>query len=354
MVAAAPSEQQIRKCVRRLGSPKFSIREDATQKLLGCGWVALPILEVASQSGDREVRDRSRRIIALIRVRRRADRLEAFKAGRPMDAALGYLPGWRSFSKSYGDNRESRQVFSEMLESEWSLLKAIYSSNESPSPVRRLLAERLYRLQLQGYRKYSMGTMLSIYVIAADFPDDVSIHRQLSGFCLQHPELRAALNSTARRPLVRKIVGAWVAAASRLSVNVDVCLLTAMRFQLPEGTIAAERALENAATTLTIKNRAMQALAKLGDKSKSRILEPLLEDATVLRGNAKRKRQIRDVALACLMYMHGHDVSKIGVRIATTSTHELFEYNSLGFDSDAEREQAMQHWLAIKAGSDKD
>ena len=92
----------------------------------------------------------------------------------------------------------------------------------------------------------------------------------------------------------------------------------------------------------------------MGDKSQAQILEPLLEDATVIRRNGKRQRQIRDDALACLMYMHGHDVSKIGVRIAASSTQYLFEYSSLGFDSDADREQAMQQWLAIKAGSEKD
>ena len=266
--AVPPNDHQVRQWANLLGSPNFTEREDATQKLLSRGLASLHILDALSQNSDREVRFRSKRIVALIHDRYRASRLAAFKAGKSADLHFGELPGWTAFALRFGDGEKSRNVYADMLESEWSLLSRAYD-DELTIPVRELLAQRLNQLRLRGYRNYSMGTALVMYLLAADIPDEIVIHRQVNGLCLQNSDLRAALAPSARRTIVRQIVGTWVAGISSQNANANICLFTAMRFQLQEGAFAARRILENKTTTATIKNLAMQTLANFGDKSQA-------------------------------------------------------------------------------------
>ena len=329
------------------------IRENATQRLLDSGSAAMPLLTLAEQSPDREIRDRSRRIMALIRERSRATQLAAFRAGRTT-VDQSSLPGWSEFSTRYGDSPRSRSVYAQILQAEWNLLAAVYRRELSPGTPQELVLDRLPDVRPLHFRysspRYSMGTMLAAFVIAADFPSQVDINGLLRSFFLQR-ELRRALEPNSARPTVRRIVGTWLVESSSQHMDLLYCLQTATRYRLPEGVTIAQAILADETALVTAKGEAIQTLAVLGDRSHTTLLEPFLQDTTLLgtSRSGDRKRQMRDVALACLLYIHGEDVQKIGVRLNSANHPKIFQVDSFGFASEHDRKLAMQQWLALKA-----
>ena len=151
----------------------------------------------------------------------------------------------------------------------------------------------------------------------------------------------------ARREIARNIVGNWLLVASEKGVNQQNYLVTAMKFRLPQGKELARRVLANAAMFPLAKSYALQMLAILGDTSSAPVMEGFLTDTSVLQKSRGRERQLRDVALACLMLMHKQDLSSIGVRPG--SGNQPFDNSSLGYASDAARGRAMEQYRAVKA-----
>jgi hypothetical protein len=92
----------------------------------------------------------------------------------------------------------------------------------------------------------------------------------------------------------------------------------------------------------------MQAIVLRDDKSQIGLIEPYLEDKTHLGTTGKRVRQLRDVALASLMRLNGHDVRKIGLT-SINATHGAFSYSTLGFISEADREKAFNIYRDLQA-----
>jgi hypothetical protein len=82
--------------VEQLGAPEFADREAAEKRLLGLGTKAKPTLKVGLKSESPEVRQRSSRILAVVR----RDQL------------------WAAFTKVAGDTKDAQELFSKMMSSQ--------------------------------------------------------------------------------------------------------------------------------------------------------------------------------------------------------------------------------------------
>jgi hypothetical protein len=259
------------------------------------------------------------------------------------------LPGWKQFvAHQYGDVVAGREIFADIVEAEWILFGKVYNESDPPVSVRALVTDRLYRVNQQPYKDQRLGTQLGLLVIANDFPDEVT-HDQLHGLT-RHPTVQPLLagqEKAARSEIVREIVGTWLLVASSGGVNQQNYLNTAMRFRLPHGKALASRVLENKSTLPLAKNYAMQTLALFGDASSAPLMETFLDDKTPMGKTGGRERQLRDIALACLMVVRKQDLAEIGIRRGSGT--QLFDYRSLGYANESDRQAALRYYRSVKA-----
>jgi len=353
-----PTSKEVSQWIRQLGSANFIVRENAAQRLLAGGDFAEEAIAKSTLSTDREVRDRSLQILALVHKRRRVATLTAFRTGQVSESSIPKIPGWSEFSKRYGVGPKVRAIYAEMLQAEWDLLANCFPADDSMSAIRRLISERHYQLERNGgsYRNYPRGTVLTFFMLAARYPDDFAIHIQLNSFA-SHPEIQRMLMATPdptklERTVVRKLIGDWILAASGKHLRHILSLQMTLYYRMrEEGRIIAERVLTSRDAPPMSKSMAMQAIVLCNDTTQSHLIEPLLNDTTVLgpTGRDRRERQLRDIALACLMKLHGHDVGKIGVTAVTNSTHNAFDYGSLGYTSETQRQNAFETFRKLQA-----
>lgn len=361
------SQVLVAKTIQKLGAKSFIEREDAAQQLLFIGVAAESALDDSSRSKDREIRDRSRRILKLIRKQKRTGILAAFQDANKEDVAED-LPGWPQFSERYGDSKSSRKMYSSILDSEWDLVASCFSE-DNEFQRRNLVMQRYRELLSRGlnYRNCQRGTALALFYISGQFPDTANhgLHQNLFSF-MSNPEVRPLLMPSTSLPtripqqanvedqeVVRELVGDWIIAASEPSMN-DQNARTALhqariyRLERPSQVIA-ERVLANEKSLPITKSNAMQSIVLRRDKTQLNLIEPFLKDRTVLGASGQRIRQLRDVALASAMALNDIDVTKIGVKPTRTGTINAFEYQSLGFITEGDREKAFETYETLLA-----
>jgi hypothetical protein len=135
-----------------------------------------------------------------------------------------------------------------------------------------------------------------------------------------------------------------------------------MRYDLKEGLVPAKELLSQPGMPHHYKQFALLGLAKLGSKEDMPLVEKNLDDKTpcssmpVRQGDKKivYQTQIRDVALAAAIHLHGQDPKKFGFEKAQANTQTLFTTNSLGFVSDETRAAAREKWDQFRAREVKD
>lgn len=379
-LCAAPSVHceevsvDVSQTIRRLGSKSFVEREDASQELLFIGADAETALVHAMDSFDQEVRDRSRRLLKLIRQKKRRDMLIAFR-GTPSENGLSQnqeldtrhqgettaapskaieLPGWSRFSERHGDSADSRELYAKMMEAEWDLIESCFQA-EDEYTRRNCLVTR-YRDMLQrgmNYHTCSLGTATCFFYLYGEFSEAAGPGLQTPMFnYLRNPHINQALNGREKNSLIREIVSNWMIAATSLDMNdrnAQLALHNARFFNLEEASrFVAEQILKDKNALPMMKRNAMESIVARGDISQIGLIEPFLDDRTVLGVTGQRTRQLRDVALASAMQLQGYDVRKIGVRLLP-SRASVFDYQSLGFITEGDREKAFETYRKLQA-----
>jgi len=377
----ATKTDEVRQIIRDLGASQFVVRENATKQLfeLGAGAqseITFSELTRASQQSDREVRERATRILDLLKSRLREEGLKRFLAGEQIDN----VPGWKQFSEKYGESESSRSVFTSILKEEWDLLAICLGSEDesadrpakngaaskpedstdgaaevtkrnaaAPSQiaVRRMAITDRYTevIGQYGYQKIPLGSMLSFYLIGEAAPESFDFDNQLFHLMISAPQLRQQLRGTPRQDtrqgVIRQIVRNWMMASIDHNSRYETqALSTALTNGMgEEAKLVAAKILKNPDSLVVIKRNAMQTFIVFRDTKGIELIEPYLMDETPLTPNRK-KLQLRDIAIVCLMDLHGHDLAEIGVR-RVAKYGSPYDFQSLGFDNDEERQKAF-------------
>ncbi len=358
-ISGATQDLAPEELVQRLGDAHFVVRKRATDQLIEMGIRAVPALEEGVQSGDREIRFRCR--IALERVREQdfQRRLRAFAAGQ--DAAESYeLPAWPLFRKEVGDGLEARRLFVEMQQSEPALLLAL---ERDPEKVVEALSERLEKIQIaaeSGGKASDMGlgTVASLLFVANCCPPGESAGLavyDLSGF-LRQESFAMAVQTGPQQDVLRKLLTVWIERAR--SWEGFHAVLLAMQYNIPQGLVPARRLLEGDTgdpNESVYRGFALQTFARFGDASHIAVVEPFLEDESPYGGSlsisdkAKYQTQVRDIALATLVFLVDEEPKKFGLNRLKTSTSQVFNTSSVAFEDDAKRAEAIAAWRTYRA-----
>jgi hypothetical protein len=335
--------------VQALGDPDYARREQARQQLLALGLPALAALEQGRNHPDREIRYGARRLLATIQQHDFQRRLDLFAADVGSDRDYG-LPGWGTFRESFGESPTSRGVFVEMLRAEAGLMQALDEGERAVSSVLGLRIQQLQQAQARP-EPIPVGGIAAMLFVAghseASLPPTAS--QTMFQACFQ-AQFHAAMTEGPQQRILRPLLAQVIRQADDWPAY--LALQLAMRYDLPEGLVPAERTLKDQGGNRNlnfIRQFAILTVAKFGDSTHTPLLERLLVDDTpcssMTINQVRYETQIRDIALASLWKIIGEDPSEhgFGGRIQRHAQN-VFNTGTLGFANDIDRENALRKW----------
>ncbi len=345
--------------VQRLGDPSFTQRETATQELIELGSKAHAALVEGRRHFDPEIRFRCKRILAVIDYRMRERRFEAFVNAEADAEPLG---GWDRFHRIVGDSKQTRSLFVEMHRSEWDLLESVQSSPKEVAEKYQRRCEYLRQASQSFRQPLSLGSVATVIFLAGEVDLEIGqfVSSTIYTFCYQN-SFRTAIEGGTNKDNLRKLLGQWVSTNTSRTTAYQGLML-AMRYDLKEGLVPAKELLSQPGMPHHYKQYALLALAKLGSKEDLPLVEKNLDDKTpcssmpIRQGDKKivYQTQIRDVALAAAIHLHGQDLKKFGFERAQANSQMLYSTNTLGFLSDETRAAAREKWDQFRAREVKD
>jgi hypothetical protein len=333
-------QQSAESLVQLLGDENFATREQASSRLVQLGAIAVDALKKGTQHPDREIRYRCHRILTLVEEFDFQRRLDAFAAG---DDQHG-LPGWQRYDQAFGDQPHARDLFLEMQKAEPDIMQSI---DEGPQQASKMLALRCDGIQQQqtfSRNPVPLGSIVAMLFAASD--EQVRVPQTtgstLATLCYQ-PEVQNAMNHAGRSPILRQLLGDWIRRNDTWAVFQNLSL--AMRYEMKEGLVAARGLIENPGNQPYIRQNAILAIVKLGDRDDIPLLATLLEDESrcaIQRVQDKTyETQLRDVALAAILLMQGDEPKEYGFERMQLHNVNVFVTGTAGFDSDEKRQAAL-------------
>ncbi len=361
-VHAGPSADQhdrIARLVRQLGSPKFVERQQATRELTSLGIAAKNALAAAVDDPDAELRMRARSILAAVTEADFQNRLAAFSAdydGR----AHRTLPGWERFSELFGGTQQSRQLFVEMARNEPQLLDA-YAAGDRPATE---ALDARCQVLLQEFMQVSgrellfpLGTQAALLLIGSE--EGVIVDEQFSAelytWMLYQPSFSGHARSGAWSPMLKKLLGRWIAKDTSTVATMQNLMFASMYELHEDGMTLARRVLDSDSGNVQLRQFALLAVGRFGDKESIPLAEKYLSDAStcgaVELSDPPRQVdiQVRDVALVSAILLSGQKPADFGAVSVHASPHSLFKLPALAFTDSAQREAALKRWAAWRA-----
>lgn len=339
-----------------LGDERYSVREKASELLISLGPVALPAVQEGTRAVDREIRYRCERILAVIRKSDFQRRLAAFAADPTGENDYG-LPGWKTFRAEVGSSETARRFFVDMVRAEPTLFEALALG---PKAVAEEMEARTWQLQQQPLalngQPLPLGSLASLLFMLAQ--DQVQVSDATATFILNQcfqGHFDAAIQEGANRQLLKHLLGKVISQAEDWPAYTAIRL--ALRYDMPEGLRPAERVLQGGpnASVVYIRQFALLAIGRFGNKSHTALLESLLDDPTPcipvqVANKQAYETQLRDVALAVLWRLHGEDPRQHGFGSRVQDDPQLgLHPSTLGFASNEEREAALQEWRRFRS-----
>jgi hypothetical protein len=165
------------------------------------------------------------------------------------------------------------------------------------------------------------------------------------------PSFVEGMNDPAKSKILRKMLSQWIQRGEGAVAQQTMFL--AMRYDLKEGLIPATRILRNAGEQPFIRQTALMTVAKLGDASHAGLLESALEDATRISShridNVQYETQLRDVALAAILFLKKQDPKKFGFERIQLNESNVFIFGTVGFENEDKRKQAFAKYQEFRA-----
>ncbi|MBX3436418.1 MAG: hypothetical protein KF861_02935 [Planctomycetaceae bacterium] len=382
--SASSRSTQVQRLVDDLGAASYSRREQAATQLKRIGGTALPFLRDAAAHQDLEVRYRARKLFDVIeQVERQKILTEFLNSGR-LEQGSG-LPGWDRFAEIVGADAPARELFAAMYQAEPQMMS---QSDRGGPELRSLVESRVSRLrasrQPTDASRVSPPATAALLFVMLDSNLNISgaAHETMAAAIRQRSiqEALAAPGDTA----IRRLISFWIAEAEEVpaSQRVDIAML----YDLETGVAPSLQMIRSAAKGSHLQN-AIFSIAKLGGPAHLVDLRPLLTDNTPLseretntgvsietqvwdvrrqlndwqslsldeiealtsteprRAKIAFSAQVRDVALAAMIYLIGQNPRDYGFTELQPHGKYLYSPNTVGFDSDERRQRAFRQWL---------
>ena len=333
--------------IERLASARFAVRERATEQLIMLGLSAIPQLEQARRSENREVRHRSQLVLSVVHELDFQHRLKSFE--QDTDGAKSYgLPGWERFRDLAGNTKTSRRLFVQMQKAERELLGAESQAAEDASQTLERRGQRLhYSAQIFSTR-HELPPIVAVLFVATnqDIPLRKATNTSLMSLC-QQPAFEIGIASKTHRSILRNLLAAWIHREDAVPAHELLALALQHNIvqSLPRARVLAKRTAE---VDVYDRHFAVLCLAKFGGIDDVAQLEAIMADENVVSryrlNNMTYTVEMRDLVLAAMLKLTEREPSAFGYGRLRLQEPYVFDEQSLGFVNDEDRQVAMAKW----------
>lgn len=342
---SAPNEAK--RLVYQLGDQSFLLRSQAEQQLLNLGYGSYRAILEGAESTEPEIRFRAQRLLKLLQREAFANQKHQLRLN-PWLVPEELAPGWEVFQQLLGDGLDARELYIQIINGETELILELTRPNWQLAFEKRcadLLAFSNQRRQVE----LPPGTIAALLFLACH-PENQPSNSASSVIymLLSDEQFRDAATRSRSSDVLKALIGHWI----RKSEN-----SSSMRRLSDAAAFEIDAAMEIARDTIATRNRLNTAsihlensifyLAKHGGDSVIEELEELLNEKLQLQGSPRESEmdvQIRDVALAALLYVTNQDPIKYGFHGLRNKKGYLYIGSSAKFTSPQQREAAMQLW----------
>jgi hypothetical protein len=348
--------QQAVQLVEQLGSDAFRYRQRAERELAAMGLPAKNALLEGLTSRDAEIRDRCRRLLVVVLEQDYQARVSAFAADT-QGLHDHHLPGWERFRQLAGETAASRQLFVEMQRAESKLLELATADPDAASETLLQRCEELQQFNSRQMdnegRSLSLGNIAAAFFVGSDprVPVNDRVASFLYNFSYQ-PVLQTAISGRVRGEPLKRILGAWVDRTAS-SNHAYQGMVLSIQYDLREGLKPAVSMLKQVSSPPHFVQFAIVVVGRFGGKEHLPLLEALLENKSALVtqnvGGQQLSCEVRDVALATLVYLTKQDHKAYGFNHLQKNSQMLFNANTVGFPNAEARAEAIRKWKTWSA-----
>lgn len=349
--------QRAEQLVEDLGHSQFSRREQAADELKKLGLAARDALKSARRHPDAEIRFRSRRIFAIIQETDFLVRLEAFAKDLDGINSLS-LPGWDRFQQAVGSSHDARALFVEMQRAEPELLEASEADSKRAAELFGERCRKLYSARLPNGSRVEVpsSSVAALLFVAGTNDRAISLDSSsVLGYLCTQAAFQRSMSKQDRRELLKELMAHWF--QHEQSRPTYQTLSLAMRYEVSQGVILANRLLADEQQKPVLKQYAILTIAKLGDESQVPVLVKMLDDKSVCmtRRISRNKKQVtfttevRDVALAALLKIKKLDPKSHGFPNIQTNSIMVFSPSTIGFSEVEDRAAAFANWEKLSS-----
>ncbi len=356
--SAGPAQAQedtaarARQLVQQLGAERFEQREHAAAELVRLGPAAREAVRQGLQSPDPEVRKRCRTILRLLEHHWLRQRLAQFLAD-PDAHDLDQLPGWKDFLQALGGDRKVALALYRKVAREQQALLLAWTNPQALQQTLRGLIRGAYLQARSGVmsqaRQLSMAHVAGLFIATLHPEVKPGNEELLTLITLSYQiHFRQGVMEGTYAPALRHMLGQWL---ERYYAQMDAyrVLSWAMNYRLPAAILPAERILKGGGPNNHVVVQAMLAVARDGNRRHVPLVKRHFNNQAVVyqlrrRSNDILRVQVRDVALAVVIHLHGLDPKDFGFAERRTDATYVYAPVSLGFTKEEARAKAFQAW----------
>jgi len=308
---------------------------------------AIPQLERASRSEDREIRQRSLMVLSVVQELDFLHRLKSFEQDADGENSYG-LPGWQRFRNLVGNNTAARTLFVQMQKAERELLVAESQTVEDAGQILERRCQRL-RLSIKIFRtRHELPPIAAALFVATnpDIPLDISTNSSLFILC-QQLSFERGINSNVHRSVLRNLLAAWILREDAVPARdlLTMALHYNIAQSLPRARLVAKQPEDFDLYDLRF---AIMCLAKFGGIDDVARLEAHMGDKRVISRYANNNMtytvEMRDLVLAALLKLTEKEPSAFGYGRLRFQEPLVFDSRTLGFVRDVSRQVAIAKW----------
>jgi len=358
--------------VRQLGDPQFERRVAAEQEILHQGAAALEWIEAGLQSDDWEIRQRSLRLLKILREFSLINQLERVRED-PWTVSEELAPAWEVFHSFTGDSEAARTLYVRMIEQEGELMLAVglQPHHWMEHFERRCADLRIHLMDRRNSQDLHPMTVLTLLFLA-EHPENklnLASSQTITNLLVDPAFYNYVQNCPAEEAKVcRALLSEWVQRSGQITPPSRLELST--RYQLPAGAAAAREILANrhaVGASRTQLQNAIRFLTIYETQASLQDLEPLLSlsDVTLPSMNPPRlsrrdadgtspqnttqETQASDLALLGLVQMTGQDPQSYGFANVRIDLDHRYNTNVPLITSEIDRHQALLRWSSWRA-----
>lgn len=332
-------------------------RELAKQRLLNGGQSAISALEGLRNSNHLELRLSAAELLAGLQQLQLENAISRLLSSDYHREKFD-LPGWKLFKDMAGTSNNARQLFARLVRQHSASLEWLESLSAKSGE-----AEDSAYLEMDRYLPIDIArindgdparwTLLLLASSQSSLINAPILSSRVRGGLL-NPEVSSRLKDSPHFQTLRTLIANWLDVTSQCFINSTILKISLVYQCNDQAKSMAGRILRDRNSAPAGVASALMLLSRLEPAEAKRECAPWLDDSRVChvwQVVAVRHRavqtEVRDVALAMLLYLDGHDPREFGFEDLEGDPETIFRDFSMGFEHNAARGGARRASLKV-------